>query len=172
MVRASLTGPPHWKKSAVEHRGIVSKIKGLLIGLKLCFCKEMIWPLSYTSYSTVWNSGWSRLTTSRGGGGVIQSNLEYELSCRLTSKLSKSVCSKSLFSRPLHAGFWRRAFVFTLLPSLIVSLTKRNFAQPILFYFQDVKHPTAQSHALHEHTLEVFATGVSFVAIQRLCFEN
>ena len=88
------------------------------------------------------------------------------------SKSSKSACSKSLFSRPLQAAGICVHFAALLTELLIVSLTTRNFAQPIFFYLQDVRHPTAQSHAVHEHTLKVFATAVSFMAIQRLCFEN
>ena len=41
-----MTGPPHWRKSAVDHRGIVSKIKGLLIDLKLCYVGKWFSPLA------------------------------------------------------------------------------------------------------------------------------
>ena len=44
----------------------------------------------------------------------------------------------------------------------VTDITK--FRPTNFFYFQDMKHPTAQSHALHEHTLEDITTGVSFEA--------
>ena len=56
-------------------------------------------------------------------------------------------------------------FAALLTKLLIVSLTKRNFAQPTFIYFQDMRHPTAQSHALHENTLKLITTGASSEAI-------
>ena len=48
---------------------------------------------------------------------------------------------------------------------LWITVYLRNKKNPTFFYFQDMRHPTAQSHALHENTLEVIPTGASSEAI-------
>ena len=172
-ILAVVTGPPHGRKSVVDHRatpheesygvlphGKTSKIKGILFDIRFCYLEKSVGPL--VTHQLLY-----RMETGGGGGGgggaCVQSNLEDVSSCRLAGKLSKYAYSKSVFSR---SPCWILVHFAALLTKLLtVSLTKRYFAHPTFFYFQDMRHPTAQSHVLHEHTLEVVTTGVSSEAI-------